>query len=280
MAPLNPASKPYSSDSATLSALFGGTTASIQDGLSPFSHNSKTHMSSLRSPVPMGFPPQISPPCNVPLRPPPQAPAFAALDAVFNKTSHPKLGSQGIACGGYNEEEDETRNKAALKTLERHIQDRTPYAELASARLQAICGVRNETVFELPELAKRNLSPSVRALYDKCEVEFGKPNVDKGGMKATAVARSGGALGRKDGGIGFTPKSPLGMQLVDKETGKGLREFLLQKGKECGMRKRECKSITFHDFTPDMRTGNHRNILLGHYEADKGERVNVYEVDL
>jgi hypothetical protein len=108
---------------------------------------------------------------------------------------------------------------------------------------------------------------------------FAKQVVDKGGVKAKASARAGG-ISQKYSGAGFVPKSPLGMQTVDKETGKGLREFLLQKGKECGMRKRGCKSITFHDFTPDMRTGSHQNVLLGHYGVEKGERVDVYEVEL
>lgn len=108
------------------------------------------------------------------------------------------------------------------------------------------------------------------------KADFASSGTDKGGMKAKSHARGG----RRESGIGLVPKSPVGMQSVDKKTGKGLREFLLQKGKECGMRKQECKSITFHDFTPDMRTGQHQNVMLGHYAAEMGERVDVYEVDL
>jgi hypothetical protein len=184
--------------------------------------------------------------------------------------------------GGYNEKEDETR-KGAVKILEKHINDRIPYVQLASSRLQSVCGLRNDTSFDLPELPKRNLSPSMQSLYDMPKEGFAsssKTGTDKGGVKAKTAARNSGGIGRVDSGIGLMPKSPLGMHVVDKETGKGLREFMLQKGKECGMRKRECKSITFHDFTPDMRTGNHKNVLLGHYGVEKGERVDVYEVDL
>ncbi|KAH6713515.1 hypothetical protein BKA61DRAFT_457145, partial [Leptodontidium sp. MPI-SDFR-AT-0119] len=55
---------------------------------------------------------------------------------------------------------------------------------------------------------------------------------------------------------------------VDEKTGKGLREWLLSRGKETGtQRKRECRSISFHDFTPDMRTGMHANVLVAHYSG-------------
>jgi hypothetical protein len=231
----------------------------------------------------MTFPDPLPPPTDLSFRPPSQATAFAALDAVYNKTEHPMFASQGTRCGGYNEKEDESRNKDALKTLEKHIKDRTPYVQLASARLQAVSGIRNDSAFDLPELPKRNLSPSIRALYDMPKEgsdKFSKSGTDKGGMKAKSASRIAGGIARIGSGVGSIPKTPLGMQAVDNETGKGLREFLLQKGKECGMRKRQCKNISFHDFTPDMRTGNHKNLLLGHYAAEKGDRVDVYEVDL
>jgi hypothetical protein len=110
------------------------------------------------------------------------------------------------------------------------------------------------------------------------------PNGLDTGLGAKAAARGNGTPQRKRRGSGvfarFSPKSPLGSQ-IDKKMGVGLREFLLSKGKETGtMRKRECKSITFCDFTPDLRSGDHRNVLLAHYSVEKGERIDVYEVDL
>ena len=110
------------------------------------------------------------------------------------------------------------------------------------------------------------------------------PNGLDAGLGAKAVARGNGTPQhkRRDSGVfaRFSPKSPLGSR-VDKKTGVGLREFLLSKGKETGtMRKRECKSITFCDFTPDLRSGDHRNVLLGHYSVEKGERIDVHAVDL
>jgi hypothetical protein len=244
------------------------------EGTQVYRHNSKNSMSS--SPSPKYFPKQLPPPDGLPLRLPPHLPKLAELDKVYDRSPHPLLSSQGNGCGGYNETQDESRSKDALKTLERHIKDRTPYVELASSRLQAAVSVRNESPFDLPELPKRNLSPSMQALYNMPKERFASAGTDKGGMKAKSIARGG----KRDNGIGFVPKSPIGMQTVDKKTGKGLREFMLQKGKECGMRKQECKSITFHDFTPDMRSGQHSNVLLGHYGVEKGERVDVYEVDL
>lgn len=81
--------------------------------------------------------------------------------------------------------------------------------------------------------------------------------------------------------MGFELARTVGLHVVDKDTGQGLREFLLQKGKEGGMSKRECKSISIHDFTPDVRTLQHTNVLLAHYDVkDPGERCDVYEVDL
>jgi hypothetical protein len=79
----------------------------------------------------------------------------------------------------------------------------------------------------------------------------------------------------------LSPLSPLNTPSVDLVTGKGLREWLLSKGKEFGMRKKECRSISFHDFTPDMRNNNWSNKLLGHFVSDGArERVDYYEVDL
>ena len=41
----------------------------------------------------------------------------------------------------------EMRSKDAMKVLEKHVTDRLPYMQLASRRLQAIMGLRNELVF-------------------------------------------------------------------------------------------------------------------------------------
>ncbi|TGO65537.1 hypothetical protein BCON_0002g01230 [Botryotinia convoluta] len=70
---------------------------------------------------------------------------------------------------------------------------------------------------------------------------------------------------------------------VNPYTGEGLREYLLSRASITGSVKRECRSISFHDFTPDVRTGEFRNQLLVHFGVDgisSGERVEVVELGL
>ena len=45
--------------------------------------------------------------------------------------------------------ESEMRTKDAVRVLENHIRDRIPFAQLASRRMQAAMGVRNEIAFGL-----------------------------------------------------------------------------------------------------------------------------------
>ncbi|TGO65673.1 hypothetical protein BOTNAR_0075g00230 [Botryotinia narcissicola] len=70
---------------------------------------------------------------------------------------------------------------------------------------------------------------------------------------------------------------------VNPYTGEGLREYLLTRASMTGSVKRECRSISFHDFTPDVRTGDFRNQLLVHFGVDgisSCERVEVVELGL
>ncbi|TGO80372.1 hypothetical protein BELL_0008g00060 [Botrytis elliptica] len=70
---------------------------------------------------------------------------------------------------------------------------------------------------------------------------------------------------------------------VNPYTGEGLREYLLSRASITGSVKRECRSISFHDFTPDVRTGEFRNQLLVHFGVDgisSSERVEVMELGL
>ncbi|KAF7902753.1 hypothetical protein EAF00_002656 [Botryotinia globosa] len=70
---------------------------------------------------------------------------------------------------------------------------------------------------------------------------------------------------------------------VNPYTGEGLREYLLARASMTGSVKRECRSISFHDFTPDVRTGEFRNQLLVHFGVDgisSCERVEVVELGL
>lgn len=70
---------------------------------------------------------------------------------------------------------------------------------------------------------------------------------------------------------------------VNPHTGEGLRDYLLTRAAITGSKKRECRSISFHDFTPDVRTGEFRNQLLVHFGVDgisRSERVEVVELSL
>lgn len=227
---------------------------------------------------PTTFPEEIEPPSGLPPRVVPPAPILSELDEVFHATAHPILGPRSIggATDGYIEAEDETKSKAAMAVLEKHIADRRPYMLLATKQLQARIGIKNQNIFDLPRSPKIGTNSGYRALYSIPE-----SRAPDAGYAANVMARSGG---RKDSGIGLGfglgPRT-LGLDAVDKETGRGLREFLLQKGKEQGFKKIQCRGISFHDFTPDCRTLQHQNFLLGHYGADGiGERLDVYEVNL
>ncbi|EDN96090.1 predicted protein [Sclerotinia sclerotiorum 1980 UF-70] len=72
---------------------------------------------------------------------------------------------------------------------------------------------------------------------------------------------------------------------VNPHTGEGLREYLLTRALLTGSKKRVCRSISFHDFTPDVRTGEFYNRLLVHIGVDgvsksKSDRVEVVELSL
>ena len=279
-------------DMEALSALLNNTAADSRYGdsapgtkTSLPTVNTKTHMSTLRNSIhspPKGFLPFLPPPLNLPVRVASNIEALAQLDAIYqhkldNGHEPVEFGGQTSGRGGPPEE---IRTKNAIKALERHIQHRLPYVQLASRRLQAVTGERNELPFDLPDFGLNSPWSPMSAGY-----RVNGPHLDAGGLAARAVARGGigSGGGKKDCRIGMvpSPRSPKGMfHSVEKETGRGLREFLLLKGKEYGMRKRECRSISFHDLTPHEPNQTFSNVLLGHYSVKRSERVDVYEINL
>lgn len=200
------------------------------------------------------------------------------------------------------DEGPEARNKKtvqdAFSILEQSVNDRTPYVQLASRRLQAATGSCNEETFTLPQMNRSHLTPTIQALYNSHNGTrlVGSPSARSVANSSTTsptitVNENGFARQvvvdnrRKDSGVGLmSPISPIfasGSQ-VDEATGAGLREWLLSHGKMNGsIKKRVCKSISFHDFTPEKKTGRFSNVLLAHYAVgSSSERVDVYEVDL
>jgi hypothetical protein len=148
----------------------------------------------------------------------------------------------------------------------------------------------NVNITDLPEIRRSTLSPSIQKLYSTPDAStLSSSSSLDAGSSARAAARNGSSTNLFPSNINTqfqsqrSPLSPIfaGAQ-VDPKTGKGLREWLLTQGKESrSQRKLECRSISFHDFRPELRTGKHGNVLLGHYAVgEKGERIDVYEVDL
>jgi hypothetical protein len=197
------------------------------------------------------FPTPLPPP-NIPLRLPPllDSPILPGSDLIL--ANRP--------------EDDEARNNEAYRMLMSHKKDRTPYVLNASERLQAVLNLRNELPFELPTTPSQKRSPLAPALKG-----LGIEGLGLGLDVPRGVKRD------HHGTPTLTP-TPTGMNAAVTE--QGLREFLLQRGKEGGMKKVQCSSVTFHDFTPDLRTHAHQNRVLGHCGAERGCRVDYYEVDL
>lgn len=286
----------------------------------------------------------------------PLAPQLAALDKIDEETDHPLM-DDIIAdwC------EDEYRIKDAEEILQEYIHGKMGHVHVPSRRLQAVLGVRNERVFDLPKTNPRGMDKPFEGLYEYPQAVYdvgkvherteeereeqaialmgtsfvdtrgetldvsssasnNKDNDEKAREAIPGTAVGKGNESQNDGHAAFPPpkdkiealfrshfaakivaersgaaipkpfnpssllnrpRSPLA-PTVNKLTGAGLREFLLLKGEQGLVRKRECNSITFCDFTSDLTTGIFQKKMLGHWTAlrEKGERIEVYEVDL
>jgi hypothetical protein len=231
--------------------------------------------------IPPNFPPPVEQSQSIPVRLKiPQTVGLATLDAQSEADEYCVVGDKEKEANLEDLQSRRNNFKKATKILRKHIEERAPYAQFASERMQAVVRVRNNDKFELPDegdLARCPFRPAVRSpdLASEMEIDSASPQVKS--KKGKIVKDRGKPRGRNE----TTPRVVQGMHVVDRKTGRGLRNFLLAKGKECGMRKRECKSISFHDFTPNMRTNAHQNVLLGHFGSQSAsERVDVYEVDL
>ncbi|RDW68252.1 hypothetical protein BP5796_08909 [Coleophoma crateriformis] len=213
---------------------------------------------------------------ELPIRLPAQTPIFSQLDAR-PQPSHLQ---------STNPDSRSPIEQDAYKKLEAHVATRLPYVELASKRLQAITGIRNDTPFELPCSLGADISPA--SLRSKHLLVENGGEFQTGMLPALAppirpAAAPTKTSKRRDSGIGMdtTPPMQRALPMVDEATGKGLREFLLQKGLRRGQTRLDCSSMTFYDFTPDLRTGEFKNELLVHYSNESvHERIVCYQVDL
>ncbi|PBP15446.1 hypothetical protein BUE80_DR013783 [Diplocarpon rosae] len=233
------------------------------------------------------FPSPLAPPF-IPTRLKPHDAELAALDdAHVQSGGHEEriLDSQRMVGKGRREAreaEEEVKGKELRRVLDSHEKSRRAFVELASERLQAVLGERNAWGFELPDVPL-TMTPTNRLYHPQTRTSPSLSSANFSPLRASKRDR------RKDSGIAMaarsplSPLSPFGLRgHVDETTGKGLREWLLSRGKEAGtQRRRECRSIAFHDFTPDAQSGRHSNVLVACYHGGGlHERADLYEVDL
>lgn len=207
-------------------------------------------------------------------------------------------------------------NREMMKALWKHVQRRQPFAQSASAKLQAVVGVRNETPFEVPIMtppvqpsppnAPQRAPPSGGARggigqWNTSAAARGRPSNDlRGSGRGKGRGQQGHpSLGQSrsfdyssgnlqsasaHGQDYILPlRAPLSGQprFVNKQTGEGLREYLLSRGGELGSIRRELKSISFFDSTPDIRTNSPKSTKLAEYEnTGPMYRCTYYETDL
>jgi len=230
------------------------------------------------------FPTPMPRPQNLPLRILSLGPALLKLDALYNPEDHMNTRDEYST--------HNAKSKEGVVAFEEHNKTRMAYVQLASQRLQAATGMSNANTFDLPsDTTKRVIvPPSLLDGYKPIPITplttHNIPPVSslKGGPAQEATDGTTRVLCKKDSGIslsGQTTPVPVGIETIDRETGKGLREFMLAKGKEHGMRKREAKEISFWDFKTDLKTCERQEEeFVGYDVAEPGDRIDLYEIDL
>lgn len=185
---------------------------------------------------------------------------------------------------------------ASYEALERHMKASLPQVEDASKRLQQILGMRNEEAFKPPMAPERSVQGTVtignavdfnpalkhlRGSNASLGIQIGQagsgpgpgPGIGRTNWEVAEENQRGGREGVLQGQQRRVPGKPL-----------TLRESLLMHGRQPygNQAKTELRSLTFHDLTPDMRTGGFKNELLAHFEADREGRTRLvsYEVDV
>ncbi|KAM3080008.1 hypothetical protein ACMFMF_003422 [Clarireedia jacksonii] len=219
---------------------------------------------------------------KVPIRLEPHEPLLDNLEADFRANGpHPMLGDIS-----HNRKVHEN----AFAVLEKHVRDRMPFILAASRRLQAIVGIRNDLPFTLGLEDRISNEPSINVEYDTRNVaaiqsttgtrksrEHRQLPLNNPCVQATISLTRGLGINSLDHNCSMLP-------YVDPSTGAGLRDYITMREMITGSRKRDCRSISFHDFTPDMREGTPKNQLLAHFGVEAGfagaERIECKEIDL
>jgi hypothetical protein len=208
---------------------------------------------------------------------PDHAESLRVLDRVFY---HPKLQTQdGYFALPHPSAETDSRiesrenSRSEVRRQEEFINQRFPYISLASRRLQAGMGVRNQTVFEvqtalgLERSPRGPITPVMRRIFSG---EGCRGGLQRGGSERdlfTSHHRSHSSQNAIPSGFGEG--------IVDKETGRRLREYLLQMGKEYGMQTRRCESLVLVDETEEVKNGVEKREVVGGFRESDGGRIEV-----
>jgi hypothetical protein len=184
---------------------------------------------------------------------------------------------------------------ASTEALERHMKASLPQVEDASKRLQQILGMRNEEAFKPPTLPMRpgqgtvavgsavDFNPALKHLRGS-NAGLGIHIEQPGYGPRPGHGRTNWEVAEENQRLGGGEGTFQGQQRRVSEKPMTLRESLLMHGREPygNQAKTGLRSLTFHDLTPDMRTGGFKNELLAHFEADPEGRTRLisYEVDM
>ncbi|KAG9229787.1 hypothetical protein BJ875DRAFT_521997 [Amylocarpus encephaloides] len=261
------------------------------------SSSSSTTKENIFARLPDAFPPFLPAPTDIPIRLPCQEAQLAELDNMFNRKKHAKKGGALSAT-------DETRNRELGKGYASWIDECTPYVKSASTRLQAVMGERNDMEFELPEYplqrsplrdittlltdlerSRPAMSPALKRVWD---TESGTKQIKRARSAAEFDHATSSAdnlfheeLCRDDSPVGGLYETLEGLGgKIDKETGRGLREYLMKMGEEHGMTVQVCDSITLLDFTPETMFELPNVKLMKHYQSGEGWGIEVREANL
>jgi hypothetical protein len=179
---------------------------------------------------------------------------------------------------------------------QRHWNETMPRVLEASKRLQQIMGLRNEDEFKPPTPLVRpgrgmvavgnvvDFNPALRHLRGSTAnlgLQIREASQGPVRMSCEMVEAAMESEKLRRGGNGNVQ----GQQPQQRKLPKpGLREALLWHGMQPygNQARTELRSVSFHDLTPDMRTGGFRNELLAHFETDVDFRTRLvcYEVDV
>jgi len=188
---------------------------------------------------------------------------------------------------------------ASCEALERHMKASLPQVEDASKRLQQILGIRNEEPFKAPIAPVRcgqgtvtvgsavDFNPALkhlRGLNAGLGVQIKQAGFGSGPGPGNGHGRTNWEISEENQRPAGREVKFHGQQGKVQEKPLTLRESLLMHGRQPygNQAKTELRSLTFHDLTPDMRTGGFKNELLAHFEADREGRTRLvsYEVNV